>query len=408
MQALLKQHRHRPRRRSSRWRRLPPTAASGSCRKRSGPPPRPSCGARAWRTPIRRTRRRGARTARRRSRPPMPRRRRSPSRSRCARRVDRRRQDRRAGHARPRAGTPRARGARRAGTSRSTIPAATRSPDTPAGVFARLAAEAALGGLAPVTLLALLKHPLAPARRAAGAHARAIAALERAVLRGPRPRRGHRRPRAGARDLARGARQAPARGALRPAPVRSARRLDRRRAAGGRRTCVVELIAALGAARMPARRRAPLRRARRAPSRRHRGAVRRRHRQRPPPSRGADGTALATALDEIADSAPRRATCASRSPTMPSCSTPPSRTAWCAGQACPACACAFSGRSKRACTDIDRVVLGRAQRRHLAAGDAQRRLAQPPDAARSSASICRSGASRSRPTISRRCSARAR
>ena len=32
--------------------------------------------------------------------------------------------------------------------------------DTPAGVFARLAAEAALGGLAPVTLLALLKHPL--------------------------------------------------------------------------------------------------------------------------------------------------------------------------------------------------------------------------------------------------------
>ncbi len=32
--------------------------------------------------------------------------------------------------------------------------------DTPAGVFARLAADAALGGLEPVTLLALLKHPL--------------------------------------------------------------------------------------------------------------------------------------------------------------------------------------------------------------------------------------------------------
>ena len=31
---------------------------------------------------------------------------------------------------------------------------------TPAGVFARLAAEVALGGLAPVPLLALLKHPL--------------------------------------------------------------------------------------------------------------------------------------------------------------------------------------------------------------------------------------------------------
>ena len=32
--------------------------------------------------------------------------------------------------------------------------------DTSAGIFARLAAEAALGGLEPVALLALLKHPL--------------------------------------------------------------------------------------------------------------------------------------------------------------------------------------------------------------------------------------------------------
>ena len=32
--------------------------------------------------------------------------------------------------------------------------------DTPAGVFARLAAEAALDGLPPVTMLALLKHPM--------------------------------------------------------------------------------------------------------------------------------------------------------------------------------------------------------------------------------------------------------
>ena len=60
--------------------------------------------------------------------------------------------------------------------------------DTPAGVFARLAAAAAFGDLAPVTLLGLLKHPLLHL----GAHdnARAIAALERAVLRGPRPRAG--------------------------------------------------------------------------------------------------------------------------------------------------------------------------------------------------------------------------
>ena len=60
--------------------------------------------------------------------------------------------------------------------------------ETPAGIFARLAAETALGRLAPVTLLALLKHPLL---RVGGLRRdRAIAALERAVLRGPRPRAG--------------------------------------------------------------------------------------------------------------------------------------------------------------------------------------------------------------------------
>jgi ATP-dependent helicase/nuclease subunit B len=60
--------------------------------------------------------------------------------------------------------------------------------ETPAGVFARLAAETAIGGLAPVTLLGLLKHPLL--RLGARDNARAVAALERAVLRGPRPRAG--------------------------------------------------------------------------------------------------------------------------------------------------------------------------------------------------------------------------
>jgi ATP-dependent helicase/nuclease subunit B len=62
--------------------------------------------------------------------------------------------------------------------------------DTQAGVFARLAADAALGGLEPVTLLALLKHSLLRLGAAAGAHAVAIATLERALLRGPRPRPG--------------------------------------------------------------------------------------------------------------------------------------------------------------------------------------------------------------------------
>jgi ATP-dependent helicase/nuclease subunit B len=60
--------------------------------------------------------------------------------------------------------------------------------DTPAGIFARLAADTALGGLEPVPLLALLKHPLSrpPLRN----KDYAVAALERAVLRGPRPRAG--------------------------------------------------------------------------------------------------------------------------------------------------------------------------------------------------------------------------
>ncbi len=57
--------------------------------------------------------------------------------------------------------------------------------NTPAGVFARLAAEVALDGLPPVSLLALLKHPLF--RLGDG---NSVAALERAVLRGPRPRGG--------------------------------------------------------------------------------------------------------------------------------------------------------------------------------------------------------------------------
>ena len=60
--------------------------------------------------------------------------------------------------------------------------------DTPAGIFACLAAETALGGLAPITLLALLKHPLL--RFGPDRHRHAVATLERAILRGPRPRAG--------------------------------------------------------------------------------------------------------------------------------------------------------------------------------------------------------------------------
>ena len=63
-------------------------------------------------------------------------------------------------------------------------------PDTEAGVFARLVAQAALRGLEPAMLLALLKHARLRLGAGLSAHTRAIAALEMAVLRVPRPRPG--------------------------------------------------------------------------------------------------------------------------------------------------------------------------------------------------------------------------
>src|SRR5262245_21464261 len=49
--------------------------------------------------------------------------------------------------------------------------------ETPAGVFARLASDVALGGVPPVGLLALLKHPLFRLDAAAGAHDPTVAVL---------------------------------------------------------------------------------------------------------------------------------------------------------------------------------------------------------------------------------------
>jgi ATP-dependent helicase/nuclease subunit B len=62
--------------------------------------------------------------------------------------------------------------------------------DTAAGQFARLVADAALSGSAPVAVLALLKHPLLRLGAKAGALTHPVQVLERAVLRGPRPRAG--------------------------------------------------------------------------------------------------------------------------------------------------------------------------------------------------------------------------
>jgi ATP-dependent helicase/nuclease subunit B len=67
---------------------------------------------------------------------------------------------------------------------------------TPPAVFLRLLARAASGGLSPVALLSLLKHPLAACGLAPGACRASARLLERALLRGPAPRPGF----AGLRD----------------------------------------------------------------------------------------------------------------------------------------------------------------------------------------------------------------
>jgi ATP-dependent helicase/nuclease subunit B len=64
--------------------------------------------------------------------------------------------------------------------------------DTSAGIFARLATEAAARQLEPPTLLALLKHPLCRLGGAQGAFTDAVETLELALLRGTRPQAGSR------------------------------------------------------------------------------------------------------------------------------------------------------------------------------------------------------------------------
>jgi ATP-dependent helicase/nuclease subunit B len=62
--------------------------------------------------------------------------------------------------------------------------------DTPAGIFARLAAETASRQLEPPRLLALLKHPLLRLGSARGTFGSAVETLELALLRGTRPAAG--------------------------------------------------------------------------------------------------------------------------------------------------------------------------------------------------------------------------
>ena len=99
-------------------------------------------------------------------------------------------QDRRAGDAGPRAGAPGRRRARTlehpGGRFRRRRACPTPKPACSRGSPPRPRSE----DLPPVKLLALLKHARFRLGAAAGAHARAIAALELAILRGPRPRPG--------------------------------------------------------------------------------------------------------------------------------------------------------------------------------------------------------------------------
>ena len=153
--------------------------------------------------------------------------------------------------------------------------------DTPAGIFARLAAETALGELAPVTLLALLKHPLL--RIGSRDTARAVSALERAILRGPRPRAGT----AGLTSALEAFRVqlgkfAQQRG-VRSAPLRSAHRSYRRRTFRRRRSRS-RACRRVAAARKHRQAGAPARRDCRAASRRSRGVVARRRRASSPSS----------------------------------------------------------------------------------------------------------------------------
>lgn len=61
---------------------------------------------------------------------------------------------------------------------------------TPPGILLRLLADAAAEDLAPIPLLALLKHPLVAAGMARGAFRAGVRRLERHCLRGPRPAPG--------------------------------------------------------------------------------------------------------------------------------------------------------------------------------------------------------------------------
>ena len=266
--------------------------------------------------------------------------------------------------------------------------------DIAAGMFARLAAEAALKGCEPVTLLALLRHPLCRLGGDESAHLPAIALLERAILRGPRPR-------AGTDGLEHALQSLRAqRDTLHRSDPRGSltdRDLDR----------AADLIAKL----KPRSRRSPRQRKPRCATLQSvtiRWSPRSRSITRasllPSPNATAKRCVRSSRPSPIADRLP---TLRWSHMTMPNCSALSRPSGWCAGPAHPAHAFASMVRSKRGCSmpiaSCLRVWSRASGRRSRATtrGSTGR-------CASSSASICRNGASACRRMTSRRPSVRRR
>ena len=240
--------------------------------------------------------------------------------------------------------------------------------DTPAGVFARLIVEAAFKGLEPVTLLALLKHPLLRLGAGAGAHAQSISVIEQAVLRGPRPKPGtaglahalDHVPRQHREALPRRPAHAADAGAIaeRRRPDRGAHRSAQAARSAGQDT---------PAARDACRRAPPGHRRAVANAQRRRRRLRRPRRQRARPRVRGDRRQCAGRRRGrgvgLSRPVPRHRRRAAGAPARP------------AGRARPHL------RPARSAAAIDRPRRARrAGRGRMAAGDAQRSLAQPSDA----------------------------
>ena len=156
---------------------------------------------------------------------------------------------RRLGDARPRPGAAGEGGAEALGDRDRRFRRRGRCVYTPPGAFFLLLAEAAAEDWSPVPLLALLKHPLAAAGRAPNEFRAAVRALERAVLRGPRPGAGLDGLQRTIDDDRKKARHDGERAALReagafvqaltdsPSGIRRARRTAFARTAGSKRMC---------------------------------------------------------------------------------------------------------------------------------------------------------------------------